>query len=138
MSKTIKLPNYRRQRLLLYFLEGLSPGPVSKRIEIRKTDMQKLLLLYSLENGSTHYSFVPWERGGHSFQCEIDLNLLEKRGWIEAQRDRVFLKRRINIEHWDVESEERGKVQDWLRGCPWRGDELVEANLPTPPLLCFP
>ena len=137
MSKTIKLPNYRRQRLLLYFLEGLSPGPVSKGIAIRKTDLQKLLLLYSLENRSTHYSFVPWERGGHSFQCEIDLNLLEKRGWIRVQSDRVFLKKRIDIERWAVESEERGKVQDWLCGCTWRGDELVKRTYQLHPYYAF-
>ena len=137
MNKTIKSPNYRRQRLLLYFLECLSPGPASKGVGIPKTDLQKLLLLYSLENGSTHYNFVPWKRGGHSFQCETDLNLLEKRGWIREQGDRVFLKRGIKIEHWAVKSEEREKVQDWLRGCTWRGDELVKRTYQLHPYYAF-
>ncbi len=125
MEKTIKLPIYRRQRLLLYFLECLSIEHKNRQVGISKTDLQKLLLLYSKETQSTHYDFVPWKRGGHSLQCEADLSFLERRGWIEIRNDEVFLKKMISTEHGSLSDKEREIVWEWIRDYPIRGKELV-------------
>ena len=137
MGKTIKLPAYHRQRLLLYFLEGLSSEQVGKRSGIPKMDFQKLLLLYCLEMGSKHYDFVPWERGGYSFQCEADLNLLEKRGWIKTRDGRLFLNETISADSWIATGKERERVRNWVRRSPWRGEELVKRTYQLYPYYAF-
>ena len=100
-------------------------------------DLQKLLLLYCLEMRSNYYDFVPWERGGHSFQCEADLNSLEKQGWIRTHSNRLFLNEAINIDSWSVGSEEREKVRDWIPRCPWRGGELVKRTYQLHPYYAY-
>ena len=131
------MPTYHRQRLLLYFLEVLSSEQVGKRSGIPKMDLQKLLLLYCLEMGSKHYDFVPWERGGYSFQCEADLNSLEKQGWIQTQNNRLFLNKTINIGSWVVPNKEREKVRNWVCKTPWRGEELVKRTYQLYPYYAF-
>ena len=137
MKKAIKLPIYRRQRLLLYFLECLSTEQEDEQMGISKMDLQKLLLLYSKENRSTHYDFVPWERGGYSLQCEADLSFLEKRGWIEMQDDEVFLKKTISIEHSFLSSKECETVREWICHYPIRGKELVRETYKRYPYYAF-
>ena len=125
MNGTIKRPVYHRQRLLLYFLECLPAGQASKRGGLSEKDLQKLLLLYCKDVGSSHYDFVPWDYGGYSFQCSDDLDLLEKRGWIKTRDNDLFLNQEIGGERWAMESEERETVRRWIFRHPWRGDELV-------------
>ncbi len=137
MKKAIKPPIYRRQRLLLNFMECLSTEQEDKQVGISKMDLQKLLLLYSIETQSIYYSFVPWKRGGHSFQCDADLNLLEKRGWIETQDDKVFLNKTLNTEHEVIDSKELEKVQEWIRSYPIRGKELVKETYQRYPYYAF-
>ena len=133
----MQLPTYRRQRLLLYFLEYLSPGQIDEQGGISKMDLQKLLLLYCLQMGSKHYDFVPWERGGYSFQCEADLNLLEKRGWIKTRDSRLFLNETISTDSWVATGKEREGVRNWIRRSPWRGEELVKRTYQLYPYYAF-
>ena len=137
MKQTIRLPIYHRQRVLLYFLECLSPDQANKEVGVSKMDLQKLLLLYCLETGSKHYDFVPWERGGYSFQCEADLNLLEKQGWVKTRDDLLFLNKVVDIERLTAKNEEREKVSDWIRGCSWRGEELVKRTYQLHPYYAY-
>ncbi len=137
MKKTMKLPIYRRQHLLLFFLECLSPRQSEKQAGISKMDLQKLLLLYSIETRSTHYAFIPWERGGHSLQCEADLNLLEKRGWIGMQDGKIFLNKTINPELWSLNRKEREMVRSWIHRHPFRGKELVKQTYQRYPYYAF-
>ena len=120
-----KRPVYHRQRLLLYFLENLPVRLARERGGISKRNLQKLLLLYCKDMGSRHYDFVPWDYGGYSFQCDNDLNLLEKQGWIKTRDNVLFLNQIIDGERWALESKERETVRRWIFRHPWRGDELV-------------
>ena len=74
----LKAPVYKRQRLLLFFLEAIGEA-------VSKTDLQKLLFLYHSEQSVEHYAFVPFRYGCYSFLCAYDLDLMEKRGWINAK-----------------------------------------------------
>ena len=125
MNGTIKRPVYHRQRLLLYFLECPPAKQTDDRRGFSDSDLQKLLLLYCKDMGLSHYDFVPWDYGGYSFQCADDLNLLEKRGWIKRQDNKLILNQKIDNEHWAIESEERKLVRRWISQYPWRGEELV-------------
>lgn len=112
-------PTYRRQRLLLYFLEFAGKS-------LSKVDLQKLLLLYSKECDSQHYDFVPFRFGAYSFLCQSDLELLVQRGWIaETRNKRIALSVKIKDTLWASCSEERVHVQHWLSRNRLRGNKLV-------------
>jgi len=117
-SIQLKAPAYHRQRLLLFFLEftGKSLG---------KLELQKLLLLYTKEMQSEHYAFVPFRYGCYSFLCANDLDLLEKRGWVASEGNRLSLKAPLAGQEWAVASEERKTVRSWLRRNPKRGNALI-------------
>lgn len=117
-SMQLKAPVYHRQRLLLFFLEFESKG-------IGKLDLQKLLMLYTEEMQSRQYAFVPFHYGCYSFLCADDLNLLEKRGWIESEGNRLSLKANLTEHKWAAVSEERETVRSWLKRNPNRGDALI-------------
>ena len=118
MSEQLKFPIYHRRRLLLFFLEF-----AGKSIELY--ELQKLLLLYTKETQSRHYAFVPFFYGGYSFQCTDDLELLEKRGWIASEGNRLSLKADLSKQKWAVTSEERKIVRWWLKQNPERGGALI-------------
>jgi hypothetical protein len=117
-SIQLKAPVYHRQRLLLFVLEfaGKSLG---------KLELQKLLLLYTKEMQSRHYAFVPFRYGCYSFLCADDLDLLEKRGWVTLEGNRLSLKAPLAGREWAVASEERKTVRSWLKRNPKRGDALI-------------
>jgi len=117
-SIQLKAPVYHRQRLLLFVLEfaGKSLG---------KLELQKLLLLYTKEMQSRHYAFVPFRYGCYSFLCANDLDLLEKRGWITLEGNRLSLKAPLAGREWAVASAERKTVRSWLKRNPKRGDALI-------------
>jgi hypothetical protein len=103
---------------LLFFLEFAGNG-------LELVELQKLLLLYTKETQSPHYAFVPFFYGGYSFQCADDLELLEKRGWVTSEDNRLSLKADLGKQKWAVTSEERKIVRWWLRKNPERGEVLI-------------
>ena len=117
-SIQLKVPVYHRQRLLLFFLEfaGKSLG---------KIELQKLILLYTKETQSEHYAFVPFRYGCYSFLCADDLDLLEKRGWVTSEGNRLSLKISLAGKEWAVASKEWKAVRSWLKRNPKRGDALI-------------
>lgn len=126
-----KAPVYRRQRLLLYFLEAEKQG-------LSRLDLQKLLFLYSKESSQPHYNFVPYKYGCYSFLCADDLELLEKRGWIQNIGNKLFLAfENLNSEPWAKFNKERGKVKKWLYQNCKRGDALVTETYRRYPYYAF-
>ena len=119
MKTAKKMPTYKRQQLVLYFLEAIA-APLDK------FDFFKLLMLYIEETQSKHYAFVLYKYGCYSFLCADDLDLLEKRGWVERQ-DRHFLLNESSLQkyRWAQKSEERRSVKKWLYRNPVRGDSLI-------------
>ncbi len=117
-SIQLKAPAYHRQRLLLFFLEFAGKS-------LAKIELQKLILLYTKEMQSGHYAFVPFRYGCYSFLCADDLDLLEKRGWVTSEGNRLSLKASLAGEKWAIASEERRAVRSWLKRNPKRGDALI-------------
>lgn len=113
-----KAPAYHRQRLLLYLLEAAEGG-------LAKKDIHKLLLFYTEETASPHYAFVPFKFGCYSFQCNDDLDLLEKRGWVKEQNDKIILVGDLRKQNWARTSEERSFVKRWMFRNKLRGDALI-------------
>ena len=117
-SVKLKAPTYNRQRLLLFFLEAAGEA-------MSKMDLQKLLFLYHTEQHAEHYAFVPFRFGSYSFLAGDDLDLMEKRGWIQAEGKALSLTKDISREQWAKQNEERRAVKRWLNRNPQRGDDLI-------------
>ena len=80
-----RIPNYRRQRLLLLLLEESGRG-------LNEMDLHKLLFLVCHEGGLGHFDFVPYRCGCYSFQAASDLRLLQKQGWIASHETSFVLR----------------------------------------------
>jgi len=117
-STRLKTPTYRRQRLLLYFVEAA-------RGSLSKMDLQKLLFLYHQDTDANHYAFVPYRYGSYSFLATEDLDLMVKRGWIQSARKRISPRVSIENEPWARNDLERRTVKRWLHRYPQRGEALV-------------
>lgn len=76
-------PTYKRQRFLLEFLQHLSDGASI-------TDIQKLIFLYTMDTGSSHYSFIPYRFGPYSFQLAEDIDLLRKTGFLMRKGSKIY------------------------------------------------
>ena len=111
-------PARQRQRLLLYFLEWSGRG-------LTRTELQKLLLLYTEENESKHFAFVPYQYGGYSFQCDQDLRRLKETGWAGMRHERQTLKHPIAHEHWATTDPDRIAVKEWIANWRLRGRALT-------------
>lgn len=107
-----------RQRLLLFFLEAADST-------LSKMDLQKLLFLYHHDADAEHYAFVPFRFGSYSFLASDDLDLMEKRGWVQAEGKQLALAQEIDRESWARSSDERRQVKRWLFRNPERGDALI-------------
>lgn len=70
-----KQPVYKRQRFLLDFIRQLNGGASA-------TDIQKLVFLYSQENDSGYYGFIPYKYGPYSFQLAEDIEILRRDNFI--------------------------------------------------------
>lgn len=114
----IKPPTYNRQKLLLFFLEHAGGN-------LPKMDLQKLLFLYIKETGADHYAFVPYRFGCYSFLAADDLDLLQKRGWLEQNNKELRLYTSIALLPWARNNSERKAVRDWLKEKTTRGRALV-------------
>ena len=75
MSDTVNQPKYKRQRFLLSFVRQLNSS-------VTATDLQKLVFLHTMADGSGYYEFVPYKYGSYSFQLREDLDILQRDGFI--------------------------------------------------------
>jgi hypothetical protein len=114
----IKPPTYNRQKLLLFLLEHAG-GTLSK------IDLQKLLFLYLEETDTNHYAFVPYRFGCYSFLAADDLDLLQKRGWLEQDKKELRLQTSIALLPWVRNNSERIAVEGWLKKRTTRGQTLI-------------
>ena len=107
-----------RQRLLLFFLDAAGEA-------LSKMDLQKLLFLYHEETETEHYAFVPYRFGSYSFLAADDLDLLEKRGWVQSEGKELSPGASIEREPWARNNAERRSVKRWMYRNEHRGDALV-------------
>lgn len=70
MSVINNQPTYKRQRFLLAFIRQLQ--------SVTSTDLQKLVFLHTMKEGSDFYEFIPYKFGSYSFQLAEDLDILYK------------------------------------------------------------
>lgn len=94
-------PTYKRQRFLLEFIRQLSSG-------VTATDLQKLVFLYLMQEGSIFYEFIPYKFGPYSFQLADDVDILCKNEYLQRNKTRIHA---IGIHTHDVQFEiavERG------------------------------
>jgi hypothetical protein len=78
MSEIGNRPTYKRQRFLLAFLRQLNDG-------VTATDLQKLVFLHTMTEGSDFYEFVPYKFGSYSFQLKEDLDILQRDGFVTLE-----------------------------------------------------
>lgn len=71
-------PTYKRQRFLLAFIRQLQGGVTS-------TDIQKLVFLHTMEEGSDFYEFIPYKFGSYSFQLADDVDILRRDGYLSIE-----------------------------------------------------
>ena len=78
MAEKAVLPTYKRQRFLLSFISQLPD-------EVALTNLQKLVFLYTMKEGSDFYEFVPYKFGPYSFQLREDVDILRKNGFLSKE-----------------------------------------------------
>ena len=83
VSRKLTKPVYKRQQFLLSFLKELDEP-------LTATEFQKLLFLYLVQNGFTHYDFVPYLYGGVSLQAGEDIRTLQAMGWLTNTNDKII------------------------------------------------
>lgn len=71
---------YKRRKLLLALLESLGG-------KIERLRLQKLLFLVCTEQPAPSYHFLPYKYGCFSFQANMDLVTLRKKGMVTDQND---------------------------------------------------
>lgn len=77
MAVELSQPTYKRQRFLLAFIRQL-------KSRITATDLQKLIFLYTMEENSDYYEFVPYKFGPYSFQVAEDIDILRRDGYLST------------------------------------------------------
>lgn len=77
MAIELSQPKYKRQRFLLAFVRQL-------KSRITATDLQKLIFLYTMEENSDYYEFVPYKFGPYSFQVAEDIDILRRDGYLST------------------------------------------------------
>lgn len=78
MSGHNNQPTYKRQRFLLAFIRQLQ--------SVTSTDLQKLVFLHTMSEGSDFYEFVPYKFGSYSFQLAEDLGILQRDGYLSTEQ----------------------------------------------------
>jgi len=76
-------PTFKRQRFLLEFIRQIK-DPVTA------TEIQKLVFLYLMSDGSDHYDFIPYKFGPYSFQLAEDVEILCRDAFLQADSNRYF------------------------------------------------
>lgn len=75
-------PTYKRQRFLLAFIRQLGSGVTS-------TDLQKLVFLYTMQEDSDFYEFIPYKFGSYSFLLAEDVTILRKAGYLASEGSHI-------------------------------------------------
>lgn len=78
MIENNNCPTYRRQRFLLAFIRQL-------QTDVTSTDLQKLVFLYTMKEGSDFYEFIPYRFGSYSFQLAEDVEILRRDGYLSIE-----------------------------------------------------
>jgi uncharacterized protein YwgA len=78
MSEINNQPTYKRQRFLLAFIRQLHEG-------VTATDLQKLVFLHTMKEGSDFYEFIPYKFGPYSFQLAEDVDILHRDGYLSIE-----------------------------------------------------
>lgn len=82
MSEINNQPTYKRQRFLLAFIRQLQSGVTS-------TDLQKLVFLHTMKEGSDIYEFIPYKFGSYSFQLAEDVDILCRDSYLSNDGARI-------------------------------------------------
>jgi hypothetical protein len=69
-------PVYKRQRFILALLRQLNRS-------VTKTDLQKIVFMYTMRQENGYYDFVPYRFGAFSFLLEQDISVLRNSGFID-------------------------------------------------------
>lgn len=77
MYKAAVYPTFKRQRFLLAFIRQVEDN-------IFITDLQRLMFLYTMEEQSSYYEFVPCKFGPYSFQLKRDIEILSRDGYLST------------------------------------------------------
>lgn len=82
MNEINNQPTYKRQRFLLAFIRQMQSGVTS-------TDLQKLVFLHTLKEGSDFYEFIPYKFGAYSFQLAEDIDILCRDSYLSNEGARI-------------------------------------------------
>ena len=82
MLKNNLQPTYKRQRFLLTFIRQLRNGVTS-------TELQKLVFLYTMQENTDFYEFIPYKFGSYSFQLAEDVDILCRDGFLSIEGSRI-------------------------------------------------
>lgn len=82
----LRYPKYTRQKFLLSFLQCAPAG-------ITKLDIQKLLFLFQQYSKTDYFHFIPYLYGCYSFQANSDVEVLEKQGWLQIDKNLININR---------------------------------------------
>lgn len=105
---------FHRQKLLLGLLEALGG-------EIRNTDFQKLLFMFTTEEEEPSYEFVPYKFGCFSFTSYADRRKLVERGYLKDDENSWILNKSVQLAEVT-----RRKVKKFAyNNRELRGDELI-------------
>jgi uncharacterized protein (DUF488 family) len=69
-------PVYKRQQFVLALLKQLN-------MCVTKTDLQKIVFMYTMRRENGYYDFVPYRFGAFSFLLEQDISVLHNSGFID-------------------------------------------------------
>jgi uncharacterized protein YwgA len=69
-------PVYKRQQFVLALLKQLNRS-------VTKTDLQKIVFMYTVRQENGYYDFVPYRFGAFSFLLEQDIFVLRNSGFID-------------------------------------------------------
>ena len=75
---SLTVPHFHRQRLLLALIREFGDN-------MKKTVLYKRLFLFMMQQGRSEYEFFPYKYGCWSLNCENDLEVLSKSGWLDIQ-----------------------------------------------------
>ncbi len=101
MSKSKSQPTYKRQRFLLAFIRQIKSGVTS-------TDLQKLVFLYTMQEKSEFYEFIPYKFGSYSFQLAEDVDILRHDGYLTTNGSRIQAAGNYPISNLFTIADERG------------------------------
>ncbi|MDI9387324.1 MAG: DUF488 family protein [Spirochaetota bacterium] len=95
-------PTYKRQRFLLSYIRQLKEG-------VTATDIQKLVFIYTMEEKSNYYEFIPYTYGPYSFQLAEDIEILCRDKYLTKDDTHIKAIGEYNNEQLFPVASERGR-----------------------------